>query len=120
MPLTVLVDREDRIAISHAGVAGPLIFEADINRAPRRTGEHDVIEEGDRISARFTYNGTFSKAFMGSKALMGYQPNSTAVQMRSIDIWRVKDGKLIEHWDELNLLEVFQIGAETVRKAEVQ
>jgi predicted ester cyclase len=74
-----------------------------------------VIEEGARISARFTYNGTFSKAFMG------YQPNSTAVQMRSIDIWRVKHGKLIEHWDELNLLEVFQqIGAATVRKAEVQ
>jgi hypothetical protein len=35
-----------------------------------------VIEEGDRISARFTYNGTFSKAFTG------YQPNTTAVQMR--------------------------------------
>jgi hypothetical protein len=33
----------------------------------------------------------------------------------------VKDGKLIEHWDELNLLEVFQqIGAATVRKAEGQ
>jgi len=33
----------------------------------------------------------------------------------------VKDGKLIEHWHELNLLEVFQqIGAETVRKAEGQ
>jgi predicted ester cyclase len=61
-----------------------------------------VIEEGDRISARFTYNGTFSKAFMG------YQPNGTAAQMRSSDIRRVKDGKLIEHWDELNLLEVFQ------------
>jgi predicted SnoaL-like aldol condensation-catalyzing enzyme len=25
----------------------------------------DVIESGDRISARFTYNGTFSKSFMG-------------------------------------------------------
>jgi predicted ester cyclase len=74
-----------------------------------------VIEEGDRISARFTYNGTCDKAFMG------YQPNSTAVQMRSIDIWRVKNGKLIEHWDELNLLEVFQqIGESTVRKAEGQ
>ena len=60
-----------------------------------------MIEEGDRISVRFTYNGTFSKAFVG------YQPNSTAVQMRSIDICRVKDGKLIEHWDELNPLDVF-------------
>jgi hypothetical protein len=35
---------------------------------------------------RFTYNGTFSKAFMGC------QPNGTADQMRSSDIWRVKDG----------------------------
>jgi hypothetical protein len=70
MPLILLVDREDRIPISHAGVVDPLVFEADID-ALRRTGEHDVIEEGDRISARFTCNGTFSEAFMG------YQPNST-------------------------------------------
>jgi hypothetical protein len=31
MPLTVLVDREGRVAISHAGVVDPLTFEADIN-----------------------------------------------------------------------------------------
>jgi hypothetical protein len=50
---------------------------------------------------------------------MGYRPNSAPVQLRSIDIWRVKDGKFAEHWDELNLLEVFQqIGAATVRKAD--
>jgi predicted SnoaL-like aldol condensation-catalyzing enzyme len=41
--------------------------------------------------------------------------------MRSIDIWRVADGKFVEHWDELNLPEVFQqIGAATVRKPEGQ
>jgi predicted SnoaL-like aldol condensation-catalyzing enzyme len=28
--------------------------------------------------------------------------------MRSIDIWRVEDGMFAEHWDELNLLEMFQ------------
>jgi len=61
-----------------------------------------VIEEGGRISARFTYNGTSHKAFMG------YQPNGTADQMRGCDILRVKDGKLIEHWDELDLPEVCQ------------
>jgi predicted SnoaL-like aldol condensation-catalyzing enzyme len=75
----------------------------------------DVIEEGNRISARFTYSGTFSKPFMG------YRPNGALVQMRSIDIWHVKDGKFVEHWDELNLLEVFQqIGAATVSKPEGQ
>jgi hypothetical protein len=41
--------------------------------------------------------------------------------MQSMDISRVKNGKLIEHWDESNLLEVFQqIGAATVREAEGQ
>jgi predicted SnoaL-like aldol condensation-catalyzing enzyme len=41
--------------------------------------------------------------------------------MRSIDIWRVKDGKFLEHWDELNLLEVFQkIGAARMKRPEGQ
>jgi hypothetical protein len=31
MPLTVLVDREERIALSHAGDVGLLIFEPDIS-----------------------------------------------------------------------------------------
>jgi len=31
MPLTVFVDREDRITISYAGDVGPVVFEADIN-----------------------------------------------------------------------------------------
>jgi hypothetical protein len=38
-----------------------------------------------------------------------------------VSISRVKDGKLIEHSAEFNLLEVFlQIGAATVRKEEGQ
>jgi predicted SnoaL-like aldol condensation-catalyzing enzyme len=28
--------------------------------------------------------------------------------MRSIDIWRVQDGMFVEHWDELNLMQMFQ------------
>ena len=41
--------------------------------------------------------------------------------MPHTDLWRLRDGKLIEDWDKLNLLEVFQqIGEATVRKAEGQ
>ena len=30
---------------------------------------------------------------------------------RSIDIWRVEDGSFVEHWDELNILDMLrQIG----------
>ena len=36
MPLTVRVDREERIAISHAGDVGRLIFEADISARRNR------------------------------------------------------------------------------------
>jgi hypothetical protein len=28
--------------------------------------------------------------------------------MRSTDTWRVADGEFVEHWDELDLLELFQ------------
>jgi predicted SnoaL-like aldol condensation-catalyzing enzyme len=34
------------------------------------------------------------------------------VDNRSIDIWRVRDGMFVEHWDQLNLMHMFQqIGA---------
>jgi hypothetical protein len=35
-----------------------------------------------------------------------------AFAMRSTDIWRVEDGRFVEHWDELNTLDIFsQVGA---------
>lgn len=91
-------------------------FEHYLNAFPdTQVVMEDVIEEGDRISARFTYQGTFTNSFMS------YRPNRASIQMRSIDIWRVRDGKLAEHWDELNLLEVFQkMGAATIRTADGQ
>ena len=43
---------------------------------------------------------------------MGYPPTGEVVEMRSIDIWHIKDGLLFEHWDELNTLDFFiQLGA---------
>ncbi len=71
----------------------------------------DVIEEGDRVSARFTYKGTFTQSFLG------YAANQAPVEMRTIDIWRVQEGKFIEHWDEINSLEIFQtLGAAIVKQ----
>jgi predicted SnoaL-like aldol condensation-catalyzing enzyme len=39
---------------------------------------------------------------------MGIPASGNAVEMRSIDIWRLQDGMFAEHWDELNLLQMFQ------------
>ena len=66
----------------------------------------DLITAGDRVVGRFTYRGTHTGDFMGIPA------SGHAVEMRSIDIWRLQDGSFVEHWDELNLMEVFQqVGA---------
>jgi len=48
------------------------------------------------VVGRFTYVGTFTQP------IMGIQPTGKRVVMRSIDIWRVRDGEFVEHWDELN------------------
>jgi steroid delta-isomerase-like uncharacterized protein len=62
----------------------------------------DVIVSGDRVVGRFVYRGTHTGDLLGIAA------SGAAVEMRSIDIWRVDGGLLVEHWDELNLMEVFQ------------
>src|ERR1700757_5100461 len=62
----------------------------------------DLVISGDRVVGRFVYRGTHTGDFMGIPASGG------AVEMRSIDIWRVEDGMFAEHWDELNALQVFQ------------
>ncbi|MGY2894367.1 ester cyclase [Deinococcus sp. UYEF24] len=75
----------------------------------------DVFEDGDTLIGRFRYSGTFTHA------LMGYAPTGRPIEMHSIDIWRVEDGLLAEHWDELNTLEVFmQMGAATMNAPTAQ
>jgi len=67
---------------------------------------HDALAVGDRVVGRYSYTGTFTNP------LLGNAPTGEQVTMTSIDIWRVQDGRLIEHWDEINSLELFvQLGA---------
>ena len=64
--------------------------------------QEDLIISGDRVVGRYTYRGTQTGEFMGIPA------TGNPIEMRSIDIWRVDDGMFVEHWDELNVLQVFQ------------
>ncbi|WP_367189702.1 ester cyclase [Burkholderia sp. Ed8] len=65
-----------------------------------------VSADGSRVAGRYRYEGTHT----GN--LLGYPATGRPFVMRSIDIWRVEHGRFVEHWDELNTLEVFiQIGA---------
>jgi steroid delta-isomerase-like uncharacterized protein len=66
----------------------------------------DLVVSGDRVVGRFVYRGTHTGDLMGIPA------TGKPVEMRSIDIWRVQNDMFVEHWDELNLMQVFQqIGA---------
>jgi steroid delta-isomerase-like uncharacterized protein len=62
----------------------------------------DLVVAGDRVVGRFTYRGTHAGPYYGTPA------TGSSIEMRSIDIWRTENGEFVEHWDELNLLELFQ------------
>jgi steroid delta-isomerase-like uncharacterized protein len=62
----------------------------------------DLVIADDRVAGRFTYRGTHRGP------LFGIPPTGRPVEMHSIDIWRIAGGEFAEHWDELNMLEVFQ------------
>jgi len=71
-----------------------------------RAEVNDIIDAGDTLVGRYTYRGRHTGTFLG------VPPSGAEIELHSIDIWRVRDGRLHEHWDELNTLEFFQqIGA---------
>lgn len=66
----------------------------------------DILAAGDSVVGRYTYRGRHTGTFLGVPA------SDAEIEMHTIDIWRVRDGLLAEHWDELNTLELLQqIGA---------
>jgi len=57
----------------------------------------DMIAEGDKVTARFTAHGTHKGDFMGLQA------TGKPITMTGIEIFRIKDGKIIELWGEAKL-----------------
>ena len=62
----------------------------------------DAFAVGDRVVGRYTYRARHTGPFVGVPA------SGAELTMRSIDIWRVENDLFVEHWDELNTLELFQ------------
>ena len=66
----------------------------------------EMLEDGDLASARVTLTGTHKGEFMGVPA------SDKSVEVETIDIIRIADGKCAEHWgvtDNMSLMQ--QIGA---------
>jgi len=53
----------------------------------------DRIIAGDRVVARMTLSATHTQP------LLGIAPTGRRFTLRTIDIWRVENGKFAEHWD---------------------
>jgi steroid delta-isomerase-like uncharacterized protein len=66
----------------------------------------DMIAEGDRVVTKKTFTGTHTGEFGGIPA------TGNSVTLQYVDILRLRDGKIIEHWlcmDQLTFLQ--QLGA---------
>jgi steroid delta-isomerase-like uncharacterized protein len=69
--------------------------------APHFTIE-DVIAEGDRVVVRWTNDGTNVGEFMGMPA------TGRTFSIAGVDIHRIRDGKLAEHWHVVDQLAMLQ------------
>lgn len=67
-----------------------------------RTTVDEIIAEGDKVVVRSTTRATHKGA------LMGIQPTGRPVRYAGVDIFRLEDGKIAEHWfirDHMTLME---------------
>lgn len=66
----------------------------------------DLFGEGDRVLTRCTVRATHAGEMLGIPA------TNRRVIFQSVDIWRVQDGLMREHWDEVDRLSMLQqVGA---------
>ncbi len=52
----------------------------------------DVRAEWDRVTAKVTMHGTYRGEFQG------ISPTGRRVEVRAINMFRIEDGKIVEHW----------------------
>ena len=62
----------------------------------------DMMAEGDKVATRKTFHGTHEGEFVG------IPPSGRSVSMGLIDIVRVSEGRVVEHWSEGDSLGMMQ------------
>ncbi len=62
----------------------------------------DMIAEGDKVVMRSTWSGTHQGEFMWIPA------TGRRVTVSAIDISRVADGRMVEHWEQFDALGLMQ------------
>lgn len=67
-----------------------------------RLAIEDVVADGDMLAARVSFHGTHTGEFQG------IPPTNREVAFSSIELNRFEDGRVAEHWVEINILGVLQ------------
>ena len=70
--------------------------------ADLRVDIQDQIAEGDKVVTRWTAHGTHTGAYMG------IPPTGRKLSVSAIHIHHLRDGKLVEHWEQIDILGALQ------------
>ena len=63
---------------------------------------HDQVAEGNKVVTRKTWEATHQGEYFG------IPPTGRRIKVDAMDIWSVVDGKLTDHWGQIDLLSLMQ------------
>jgi predicted ester cyclase len=63
---------------------------------------HDLFSCGDKVAARWSWSGRHTTEFMGIPA------TNRLVTMKGIAIFRLAEGKIVELWQEMDIMGILQ------------
>ena len=63
---------------------------------------HDQLAEKERVATRMTFRGTHRGEFLG------IAPTGRSVSFDVIDVVRIADGRIAEHWNVIDLMGLLQ------------
>jgi steroid delta-isomerase-like uncharacterized protein len=58
----------------------------------------ELVAEGDIVAARYSWRGTHKGSYLG------IPPSGKAILVRGMDFFRLRDGRIVEHWDNVDEL----------------
>jgi predicted ester cyclase len=101
----------DANIVSHSGVpgmppgleGGKMVHNMFLSAFPdSQVTTDDLIADGDEVVERFTFRGTNKGSFMGAP------PTGKQVTATGMSVFRIANGKIVEHWGENDSLGVMQ------------
>ncbi len=101
----------DANIISHSGIpglppgleGGKMVHNIFLSAFPdSQVTTEDLIAEGDKVVERFSFHGTNKGSFMGAP------PTGKQVTSTGMSVFRIANGKIVEHWGENDALGVMQ------------